>query len=50
VRASAFKSNFKAALRGIDRLNKEADAEGNGGIAFGINSQAHLAFEDFAAL
>jgi hypothetical protein len=37
VRASAFKSTFKAALREMDRVNKEAEAEGNGGVAYGIN-------------
>lgn len=50
ARANAFKNNFKAALREMDKLNREAEAAGDDAVAFGINSQAHLDAEDFAAL
>ncbi|WIA11300.1 hypothetical protein OEZ85_011423 [Tetradesmus obliquus] len=50
ARANAFKHNFKAALHEMDRLNREAEAAGDDAVAFGINSQAHLNAEDFAAL
>jgi hypothetical protein len=49
-RANTFKNNFKAALREMDRLNKEAEAAGEFAVAFGINSEAHLDAEDYAAL
>jgi hypothetical protein len=49
ARAAAFKNNFKAALREMDRLNKQADADGDN-VAYGINSHAHLSADDFAAL
>lgn len=50
ARANAFKNKFKAALREMDKLNREAEAAGDDAVAFGINSQAHLDAEDFAAL
>uniref|UniRef100_A0A383VNK1 Peptidase C1A papain C-terminal domain-containing protein n=1 Tax=Tetradesmus obliquus TaxID=3088 RepID=A0A383VNK1_TETOB len=50
ARANVFKRNFKAALRAMDKLNKDAEAEGYDAVAFGINSHAHLDAEDYAAL
>ncbi|WIA14314.1 hypothetical protein OEZ85_002846 [Tetradesmus obliquus] len=49
ARAAAYKNNFKAALREMDKLNKQAERDGDD-VAFGINSHAHLSAEEFAAL
>jgi C1A family cysteine protease len=49
-RANAFKKNFKDALKVMDKLNKDAEAEGNDNVAFGINSHAHLDQADYIAL
>jgi hypothetical protein len=34
----------------MDKLNKDAEAEGNDDVAFGINSHAHLDYDEFMAL
>jgi hypothetical protein len=49
-RATSFKKNFKDALHIMDKMNKDAEAEGNDNVAFGINSHAHLSHEDFMEL
>jgi hypothetical protein len=50
ARDNVFKNCFKAALREMDRLNKETEATGYEGVAYGINNHAHLCPQDFAAL
>lgn len=50
ARAAAFKNNFKAALREMNKLNKQAESDGDDNVAYGINSHAHLSTDDFAAL
>jgi hypothetical protein len=50
ARTEVFKPCFKAQLREADKLNKEAEAEGYQGVAFGINTHTHLCPDDFAAL
>jgi hypothetical protein len=48
ARLAAYKNNFKAMLRAMDKLNKEAEARGNDGVAYGITFHAHLSLEDYA--
>jgi hypothetical protein len=50
ARLNAFRNNFKANLRVVDRLNKEAEARGNFAVVYGINVNTHLSPEDYAAL
>jgi hypothetical protein len=50
ARLAAYTNNFKASLRAMDKLNKEAEARGNDGVAYGITVHAHLSLEDYAAL
>jgi hypothetical protein len=50
VRADTYKRNFKAALHVMDKLNKDAKAEGYDAVAYGINSHAHLDEDDYVAL
>jgi hypothetical protein len=50
ARLNVFKANFKASLRAMDKLNKQAKARGNSGVAYGITFHAHLSLEEYAAL
>lgn len=48
--AAEFKGNFKAALRVMDKLNTQAEAEGDNFVVYGITHLSHLKSVEYAAL